>query len=156
MIATKMAVLALAVGGAGVVGAGTLHARAQGGFRGHGDRVMMHKFVDFVVNEKLDEIGATESQKQKVREIKDRLQKDAKALHQDHAALHRELLGLLEQDNPDPARLKALVHERAEAVTRFADEAADAAIELHGVLTPEQRKKVLAMAREHMEARHHF
>ena len=112
--------------------------------------------MDFVVNEKLDEIGATEPQRQKVREIKDRLLKDAKALHQDHPALHQELLSLLEQDNPDPARLKALVHERTEALTRFADEAADAAIELHGVLTPEQRKKVLAMAREHMEARHHF
>ena len=156
MIGTKMAVLALAVGGAGVVGAGALHARANGGFGGHHDPAMMHKFMDFVVNEKLDEIGATEPQRQKVREIKDRLLKDAKALHQDHAALHQELLGLLEQDNPDPARLKALVHERTEALTRFADEAADAAIELHGVLTPEQRKKVLAMAREHMEARHHF
>ena len=117
---------------------------------------MMHKFVDFVVNEKLDEIGATDAQKQKVREIKDRLLKDARALHQDHAGLHQELLGLLEQDNPDPARLRAFVHERTEAMTRFADEAADAAIELHGVLTPEQRKKLLADLREHAEARHPF
>lgn len=156
MIYSKMAVLALALGGAGIVGAGALHFQAHGGFPGHRDHAMMHKFIDFTVNEKLDEIGATEAQKQKVREIKDRLMKDGKALHPDHAALHQELLGLLEQDNPDPARLKALVHERTEAITRFADEAADAVIELHGLFTPEQRKKLLADLKEHMESRHRF
>jgi len=156
MIDPKMAVLALAVGGVGILGAGAFRVHAHGGFRGHHDQAMMLKFMDFVVNEKLDEIGATEAQKQKVRGIKDRLVQDGKALHQDHAALHQELLGLLEQDNPDPARLKALVHERAEAVTRFADEAADAAIELHGVFTPDQRKKLLAAVKEHLEARRHF
>jgi periplasmic protein CpxP/Spy len=156
MIYTKTAVLALALGGAGIVGAGALHYQAHGGLGGHRDPAMMQKFIDFTVNEKLDEIGATEAQKQKVREIKDRLVKDGKALHQDHAALHQELLGLLEQDNPDPARLKALVHERTDAITRFADEAADAAIELHGVFTPEQRKKLLADLKEHMEGGHRF
>ena len=156
MLGTKLAVIALAVGGASVLGAGVLHARAHGGFSGHRDRAMARKFMDFVVNEKLDEIGATDAQKQKVREIKDRLVEDAQVLRPDRKALHQELLGLLEQDNPDPARLKALVHERTEAITRFADEAADAAIELHGLLTPEQRKKLLTAAREHMEARHHF
>jgi len=45
------------------------------------------------------------------------------------------------------------VRERTEALTRFADEVADAVVELHGILTPEQRKQLLADAREHM-ARH--
>ena len=156
MIGTKMAVLALAAGGVGVLGVGALHLQAHGGFRGHRDHAMMHKFIDFAVNEKLDEIGATDTQKQKVREIKDRLVKDGKALHQDHAALHQELLGLLEQDTPDPVRLKSLVHERTEALTRFADEATDAVIELHGLFTPEQRKKLLADLKEHLEERHRF
>jgi len=49
--------------------------------------------------------------------------------------------------------VKALVHERTEALTRFADEAADALVELHGAFTPDQRKQLLADAREHM-ARH--
>ena len=156
MIGTKMAVVALALGGVGILGAGALHAHARGGFFGHRDAAMRRKFIDFMVNEKLDAIGATDAQKQKVREIKDRLVKDGQALHPDHEALHQELLSLLEQDNPDAARLKALVHERTEAITRFADEAVDAAIELHGVLTPEQRKKLLAAAKEHTEERRHF
>lgn len=157
MIGTKMAVLALVLGEIGAVGAAVAQVRERGGACGHGRHAMMrHKFVDFVVNEKLDDIGATDAQKQRVREVKDRLFNDAKALHSSRGALRQELLGLLEQDNPDPARLKALVHERAEAFTRFADEAADAAIELHGILTPEQRKKLLTEVKAHREARHRF
>lgn len=155
MIGTKMAVLALAVGGVGVLGAGALHAHARG-MSGHRDHAMRRKFIDFMVNEKLDALGATDAQKQKVREIKDRLLEDAQALHPDRALFRREILALLEQDNPDPARLKALVHERTLALTRFADEAVDAAVELHGVLTPEQRQKLRAEVPEHMEARHRF
>ena len=35
MIGTKLAVLAVAVGGAGILGAGALHLRAHAGFDGH-------------------------------------------------------------------------------------------------------------------------
>ena len=117
---------------------------------------MRRKFIDFMVNEKLDAIGATDAQKQKVVEIKDRLLQEAQALHPDRTVFRREILGLLEQDNPDPARLRALVHERTLALTRFADQAVDAALELHDVLTPEQRQKIRADIEAHMEARHRF
>jgi hypothetical protein len=49
--------------------------------------------------------------------------------------------------------VKALVRPRIDAFAQFADEAADAVAELHGVLTPDQRRKLLAEAREHA-ARH--
>lgn len=152
MISTKIGVLALAVGGAGALGVGAWQAQAHGGFRGHGRHEMFHKFVDFAVSEKLDEIGASAAQKEKVRAIKDRLMKKGEALHGDREAFRKELVALLEQDNPDPAQLKALAHERIEAFSRFADEAADALVELHGVFTPEQRRQLLAEAREHMKA----
>jgi Spy/CpxP family protein refolding chaperone len=155
MINAKLAVLALATGGVGVFGLGAWGAHAQGRFRGHRDPVMMRKFIDFAVNEKLDEIGASDPQKQKVREIKDRLMKDGRALHESHAALRDKVLALLAQDNPDPAQLKALIRERTDAVSRFGDEAADAIVEIHATLTPEQRQKLLAGAREHLgEGRH--
>jgi Spy/CpxP family protein refolding chaperone len=157
MIGTKVAVLALVLGEIGAVGAAVAHVRnGEGGGFGHGRHAMRRKFFDFMVNEKLDEIGATDAQKQKVREIRDRLCADAKALRPAKGTLHRELATLLEQDNPDPVRLKALVKEYTDAITRFGDEAIDAAIELHGVLTPEQRKKLLTDVQEHMESRHRF
>ena len=153
MLDLKIAALVMAVGGAGALGAGAF--QAHGGFGGHRDGALMHKFIDFAVNEKLDEIGATEAQKQKVREIKERLVSEGHALRADRKAFRDEILALLEQDNPDPARLKAAVHERTEAFSRFADDAADAVVELHGVFTPEQRKQLLAAAREHTERHRH-
>jgi len=156
MLDPRMTIVALAVSGAGALGLGGVWAvAAHSGFRcgSHGPHgsAMMHKFVDFTVNEKLDEIKATDEQRQKVQEIKDRLMKDGHALHESHGALHESLVKLLEQDQVDPAQVKALVHQRTDALVRFADEAADAAVELHDVLTPEQRKQLLADLREHLD-----
>jgi periplasmic protein CpxP/Spy len=155
MINAKMAVLALATGGIGIFGLGAWKVHAQGGLGGHRNLLMMRKFIDFAVNERLDEIGASEAQKQKIREVKDRLLKDGRALHESHAALREKVLALLAQDNPDPAQLKALIREGTDALSHFGDEAADALVEIHGTLTPEQRQKVLAGAREHPGGRWH-
>lgn len=156
MFDPRIAVLTLAVSGAGALAFGAYRVHAHGGFRGshgRGDHAMAHKFVDFAIGEKLHEIGATPAQKQKVNEIKERLMKSGRALHESHPPVREEVLALLEKDSLDASQLKALAHARAEEIMRFADEAADALAELHGVLTPEQRKQLLADAREHM-ARH--
>jgi Spy/CpxP family protein refolding chaperone len=151
MIGMKIAALALAVGGLGVVGAGAYHV--QGRLSGHRHE-MMHKFVEFAVDQKLEAIGATDAQKQKVRAIKERLLARAHALHGERESFRAELLGVLEQESPDPARLKALARERIDAFSGFADEAADALVELHGVFTPQQRQQLLADLREHVESHH--
>lgn len=161
MLDPKLAVLAVSLGGAGVlgvgaVGAGAYAVHARGGFCGrHGGAraEMAHKFINFVVNEKLDEIDATDAQRQKVNEVRDRLMKEGHALHEGRDEMREELLTLLAQDNPDPARVKAAVHARAEAFTRFADDAVDGLLEIHAALTPAQRAQLLADAREHMGAR---
>jgi Spy/CpxP family protein refolding chaperone len=115
---------------------------------------MIHKFIDFAVSEKLDEIDATAEQRQKVTEIKERLLKEGHELRQGRDELRDEMLTLLAQDNPDAARVKALVRERTSAFAAFADDATDAMLELHSVFTPAQRAQLLADAREHMASRH--
>jgi periplasmic protein CpxP/Spy len=157
MIGTKAVLLALAVGGASLLGLGAYRVSADGGFPGHrrGNHKMMLKFVEYAMNEKLDAVGATEAQKQKVRAIKDRLVKEGETLHGDRDEFRKELLALLEQENPDPARVKALAHQRIELFSRFADNAADAVVELHGVFTPDQRQKLIAELREHMDRHRH-
>jgi Spy/CpxP family protein refolding chaperone len=154
MIDAKLVVLAMAAGGASLVGLGAIGAQAHGAFRGRHDHAMLHRFVQFAIQEKLAEVGASEVQKQKVEEVTARLFKQGKELHGDRGELHAKLLALLEQDQPDAAQLKAMVRERTDALTRFADEATDAVLELHAVFTPEQRRQLLAALREHMEAHH--
>lgn len=154
MTFAKLAVVALATGSAGLFTMGAWRGHAHGSFGGRHPALML-KFVDFAVNEKLEEIGATETQKQKVRAVKDRLVRDGRALHEGRGALREKVLTLLAQDNPDPAELKGLIRERTDALSRFGDEAADALLEIHAALTPEQRQKLLADAREHFGERGH-
>jgi Spy/CpxP family protein refolding chaperone len=159
MLDPRIALVTLAISGAGALGLGAwtayAHGGLPGGFHGRRDPAMIHKFVDFAVNEKLDEIGATDAQRQKVREIKDRLIRDAHALKGTKGAFRDDLLKVLEQDEVDAAQVKAMARQRTEAFTRFVDEAADAVVELHGVFTPEQRKQLLADLREHLSRHGH-
>lgn len=153
----KIGLLAFAAGGAWLLGLGAWTVHARGGFHGHrgGPRAeMVHKFIDFAVSEKLDEIEATPEQRQKVREIKDRLVKEGHALHEGKDTLHQDLMTAWAQDQPDPARVKALVRQRTDALVRFADDATDALLELHGTFTPAQRAQLLDAARERRAWRH--
>jgi periplasmic protein CpxP/Spy len=155
MIEIKTALLALTVAATGMAGVGAWRAHAfHGGWGGHRHHALMGRFVDFAIDEKLREIGATDTQKQKVHEVKERLMRQGKALHEDHAVFHDELLGLLSRDELDPATLRALVKARTDAVVRLADDATDAVVELHSAFTPEQRTRLLAGLREHMAERH--
>jgi Spy/CpxP family protein refolding chaperone len=152
----KIAMLAFATGSASLLGLGAWTVHERGGFCGRhrgADPEMVHKFVDFVVTQKLDEVDATAEQRQKVQEIKDRLIKEGHALKEGKEDLRAQLLEQLSQDNPDPARVKALVRQRMNEFSAFADDATDALLELHGTFTPAQRAQLLADAREHM-ARH--
>jgi len=146
MITAKLMVVGAALAGvAGVGGLGASAWRAHGGFRGHGhDPEMVHRFIQFAVNEKLDAVDATPEQRQKVKEVTGRLLQEAKALHQAKADLHDQMSALLAQDEPDPAQVKALVRGRVQEFSRFADDATDALLELHRTFTPEQRAKLLA------------
>jgi Spy/CpxP family protein refolding chaperone len=155
----KMALLAAASGSAWLVGLGAWTLHEHGGLRCHRARganvEMVRKFVDFAVTEKLDAIDATPEQRQKVREIKDRLMKEGRELHEGKEGVHEQLMTLWAQDDPDPARVRAVVRERTDALVRFADDATDAMLELHKTFTPEQRAKLLQEAREHMGRRGH-
>jgi Spy/CpxP family protein refolding chaperone len=153
----KIAMLAFAAGSASLMGVGAWTMHERGGFCGRhrgADPEMVHKFVDFVVTQKLDEIDATAEQRQKVQEVKERLIKEGHALHEGKDDLRAQLLEQLSQDNPDPARVKALVRQRVNAFSAFADDATDALLELHATFTPAQRAQLLADAREHMASRH--
>jgi Spy/CpxP family protein refolding chaperone len=155
MLDPRMTLLAVTLGGLSLLGAGAYTAHAHGGFRGFRHPEMAHKFLDLVVSEKLDEIGATPAQRQKVAEVKERLLKAGHALHESRGPLREEMLGLLAKDRLEASELKALVHARVEELTRVADEFAEGVAELHAVLTPEQRQTLLAEAREHMARRRH-
>ena len=54
------------------------------------------------------------------------------------------------RDEPDAKKLHALVDERVDEMRALAHQAVDSAIELHGVLTPEQRAEIAKRVEERM------
>ena len=139
-------VLKAAVLGLVVVGGFSSAAMAFGGKGHHGDR--MEKFINWRVEEELEDLDATPAQTQKINAIKDRLLAEGKERHAGNEKARAEAMAQWNQDSPDKARVHALVDERVEDMKAFAHKVADAALEVHAILTPEQRKQMSTKVEE--------
>lgn len=127
--------------------AGLAAVIALGGFGRCGgpdrhDPAQMAAFVTDRVDDMLDDLNATDAQRQQVHAIKDRLLAQGMEMHKDAEPLHGEVKAQWESATPDRARLHALVDQRFDAMRAFAHQAVDAGIEVHDILTPEQRAKL--------------
>jgi periplasmic protein CpxP/Spy len=127
------------------------------GFRGGGcgghhrhDPAQMNAFVTEHLDDALDDLDATPAQRDQLHAIKDRLLAKGAALRADHAASRAEVLSQWKSDQPDAAKLHALVDARIEGMRALAHEAVDSGIEAHGILTPEQRAKVTSKVEKRM------
>ncbi len=106
------------------------------------DPAEMAAFVRDRVDDALDDLSATDAQRTQIHAIEERMLAKAAALHQGHEADRAELLAQWNSPTPDRAKLHAMVDQRFEAMRALAHEAVDAGVEVHDVLTPEQRAKV--------------
>jgi Spy/CpxP family protein refolding chaperone len=139
---TRSRILLSLAGLAGVV--------ALAGWAGHcgpprpGNPAEMAAFVRDRVDDTLDDLDATEAQRTQIHAVAERMLARAAALglREGHEADRTELMAQWQSANPDRARLHAMVDQRFEAMKALAHEAVDAGVEVHDVLTPEQRAKV--------------
>jgi periplasmic protein CpxP/Spy len=120
------------------------------GCRHRHDPARMAELVTERVDAALDDVDATPEQRQRIHAVKDRMLARAKELHGDHAEGRAVILEAWRSDAPDAAKLHALVDERADAMRKLAHEAVDAGIEVHGILTPDQRAKLAEKAERRM------
>lgn len=123
------------------------------GFRGGGwsrDPERIKQMITWKLDDKLEDLDATDAQKQAIHGVKDRLFDEGKALAQEHQATRVEVLTQLESDYPDAQKLHGIVDTRIDAMRAFAHRVVDAALEVHKVLTPAQRKSLSTEYRERM------
>jgi len=128
------------------------------GFRGcghpdHRDPAQLAAFVTEHLNDVLDDLDATPAQRTQLQAIKDRLLQSVQKLQGTRQATHDALLAEWKADKVDRAKVLALIDQRADELKALAHDAADAAIEAHDALTPEQRAKVAKKA-ERMHGHH--
>ena len=141
-VAVAVAVPLLIVGFVALTGFGF----GGGGFchrHGHGrNPAEVAAFVTDRVDDALDDLDATPEQRTRIHAVKDRLVDAAKGLHEGRGGTHDAFVAEWKAEKPDAAKLHALVDARAEEMKALAHQAVDAGVEVHGILTPEQREKV--------------
>jgi protein CpxP len=143
IVTVAAAVLLLAVGVVALTG---FAGRFCPGHRHGRDPAEAAAFVTAHVEDTLDDLDATPEQRARILAVKDRLLEASKGLHGDRAGVHDALADAWKAESPDAAGLHALVDARAEELKAFAHEVVDAGVEVHGVLTPEQREKLTRKA----------
>lgn len=122
--------------------AGWSHGRGGACGRGEPSPERMQAMATHFVDEALDELDATEAQRTQLHGIKDQLLKDVQGMREKKKAIRQELLTIWESPNPNPEDVHARIDARIEELRLMAHKAADAGLEVHQTLTPEQRAQV--------------
>jgi len=138
---------AIAIGVAALAAIGLL-----AGFAGrmeHGDPQRAKEFMSKRIDRMLDRINATPEQRAKINEVKDQLLQESTAMRQAQRDLKKELMAQWQNPQVDAAKVHAIVDQKVEAFRAMAQKAADAAIQVHDVLTPEQRAQLQKELSEH-------
>jgi protein CpxP len=107
------------------------------------------------VNSLLDQVKATDAQRAQVNQIKDQLFKQGVEIKQSERQLMQELLSKWDAAQVNADEVHALVDQRVDAHRAFAQKVADALIQIHDVLTPEQRAQVKQELSAHLKSHHH-
>src|SRR5262249_20591566 len=94
------------------------------------------------LDDALDDIDATDEQRVRIQAIGSKVVDEALVLYSDHDRVKTELKAEWDSKNPDSAKVHTIIDERLAAFGRVVHRVADAAIEIHGILTPEQRAEV--------------
>lgn len=136
-----------------IVGASTVAILAGFGFGprhgGRMDPAKMEKYLNFRLNDMLDDINATPAQRATVMSVKDRLLPEARAMFADKAQRYAEVKQLWLDQNPDPKVVHAKVDQRIDEMRTLAHKFADGILEIQRALTPEQRAQLAEKAEEH-------
>ncbi len=139
---TKIVLVAAALAAIAAFAVGCGHHRR------HGPK-HVERFTTSMVDNVLDDIDATDAQAEKIQAIRANLVQLALAERDAHHEAGAAVAAELRKENPDAARVHALIDARSAAMTALAHQAGDALIEVHGVLDAKQRAELLDQIEAH-------
>ncbi len=108
---------------------------------GHGgfSHERIKKFVEWRINDALDEVDATPAQRKLVAAEHDALFTDAQALMKRHGEVKAQFVGAWTSEKPDADALHKAVDDRVDEWRALAHRAVDAGLKVHGAFEPSQR-----------------
>ncbi|HYR55218.1 MAG TPA: Spy/CpxP family protein refolding chaperone [Myxococcaceae bacterium] len=126
---------------------GVAAAAAQ---RAHRDPKQVHDFINRKVDRLMDQINATDTQRTQINQLKEKLFSEGMDLRNSQRTLRRDLLADWDAPQVNADDVHARVDKQVEAFRAFAHDAANASIQLHDILTPEQRAQLKKELGSHM------
>lgn len=121
----------------------TAVAGARGWFGHHRmDPERVASFVEDRFEDAVKLLDATEAQQAKLKPIVDNLLDEGLAVMKTRGQLKDTLLGEWASEKPDAEAVHAAIDARIDEMRALAHKAADAAIDVHGILTPDQRQQI--------------
>lgn len=127
----------------------TLAMGASGCGRGADRFERASQQVSWKVADAMEDLDATPQQTERAQALAQGLVADAKPVVKQGLEARETLLAEWKSSRPDAAKVHALVDAQVDAVRGLVHRAADAAIELHGLLTPAQRDEVTQRLERH-------
>jgi periplasmic protein CpxP/Spy len=133
-----------------LIGAGAVAVGAHAG-RHH----VMKRFVTSMIDDALDAAQVTPAQRTTIHQARDQAFAAVEAHRKDRRVRMEQGLALFEGDRLDPQAVHEFVQQREQEHRVIADAIGQALMDVHGVLTPVQRKAlgdyVRSHARRHMD-----
>jgi len=111
-----------------------------------------YQHITSKVDRLMNEINATDAQRAQINQLKDQLFKEGMDLRQNRQSLRQELFANWDAAQVNASDVHAQVDKQVDAWRGFAHDAADASIQLHDLLTPDQRtqlKQILSKRFDH-------
>jgi Spy/CpxP family protein refolding chaperone len=137
-----------ALWGAMALSLGVTACSAHTSQRARNDRV--YQRVSDRVEDVLEDIEASDQQRARIHDVKDRVFVDLLALRDSLRKVPRAALGELKKDEPNPDELHALIDKRVDELRATMHRTADNLLEAHATLSPEQRGQIVARIEERM------
>jgi periplasmic protein CpxP/Spy len=95
-----------------------------------------------VVDDVMDDVDATDDQRAKAHAVKESVLKEAAIVFEQHDMAKAELWAQWQSKQPDASRVHGIIDDRMDAFRKLLHKVADGLIELHAILTPEQRAEI--------------
>jgi Spy/CpxP family protein refolding chaperone len=115
---------------------------------GPGRRMMMKQMISKHVAEAEDYVEATPDQRAKIDASVSNIVGILQAQRQDRGNMHQELVQLLTGDKLTADQINAVAKEHADRLLALAGKIAPEIVNVHDTLTPAQRQKLAARAKE--------
>lgn len=136
--ARKLAILGLSI--AALLSLGTLGG-CDRGHHGHGNMSpeKLKKLAEIHLDDALSDLDATAEQRARILTLEDRVIDETVGLRDTRKALMADLLAEWSKDTPDTDKARAALDRSVEELRQVGYQLIDAGVDLHSVLTPEQR-----------------